>query len=281
MPRLKHRMPSYRLHRASGQAVVTLNGKDIYLGEYGTQESKATYDRLIGEWAGSNRQFPPDRSDTTSPTLTINELFLPYWEFVQQHYRKHGRTTSEVNLIRLALSPLIGTYGRQPAKGFGPLALKAYRQGLIDSKLSRRVVNQHVGRVKRFFKWATENELVPSSVHEGLRAVAGLRQGRSSARETDPVRPVPDSQIEAVLPRVNRRVAAMIELQRYTGMRPGEVTIMRGCDLDTTGRIWVYQASRRWSAGRRDSPARLRADQSPGPDPADTPHTSTDACPSA
>lgn len=32
----------------------------------------------------------------------------------------------------------------------------------------------------------------------------------------------------------------MIELQRLTGMRPGEVVALRGCDLDTNGRIWVY-----------------------------------------
>jgi integrase len=32
----------------------------------------------------------------------------------------------------------------------------------------------------------------------------------------------------------------MIEPQQLTGMRPGEVTIMRTCDLDTSGRVWVY-----------------------------------------
>ncbi len=32
MPRLTHKLPSYRLHRASGQAVITLTGRDYYLG---------------------------------------------------------------------------------------------------------------------------------------------------------------------------------------------------------------------------------------------------------
>ena len=32
----------------------------------------------------------------------------------------------------------------------------------------------------------------------------------------------------------------MIELQRLTGMRPGEVVIMRACDLDMSGKTWVY-----------------------------------------
>jgi hypothetical protein len=50
MPRLVKALPSYRKHRSSGQAVVTLNGRDIYLGTHGTQASRIEYDRLTGEW---------------------------------------------------------------------------------------------------------------------------------------------------------------------------------------------------------------------------------------
>ncbi len=32
----KLRVPKYRLHRPTGQAVVTLNGRDTYLGKHGT-----------------------------------------------------------------------------------------------------------------------------------------------------------------------------------------------------------------------------------------------------
>src|SRR5437764_1438954 len=35
----------------------------------------------------------------------------------------------------------------------------------------------------------------------------------------------------------------MIELQRLTGMRPGEVTIMRTGDIDRTGHIWTFVPS--------------------------------------
>ncbi len=37
MPILKNAVPKYRKHRATGQAVVTLNGRDFYLGPHGTQ----------------------------------------------------------------------------------------------------------------------------------------------------------------------------------------------------------------------------------------------------
>jgi integrase len=36
----------------------------------------------------------------------------------------------------------------------------------------------------------------------------------------------------------------MIRLQRLTGMRPGEVVLLRGIDLDTTGIVWVYRPHR-------------------------------------
>src|SRR4051794_10261210 len=93
------------------------------------------------------------------------------------------------------------------------------------------------------FKWAVENELVPPSVLQALKAVNGLRRGRTEARESAPVRPVPDAFVDAVRPHVPRLVWAMIELQRLTGMRPGEVLTMRTADLDTAGKVWTYTPS--------------------------------------
>ena len=39
--------PSYRLHKPSGQAIVTLSGKMHYLGEHESPESHQAYERLI------------------------------------------------------------------------------------------------------------------------------------------------------------------------------------------------------------------------------------------
>ena len=49
------RVPSYRHHKPTGQAVVTVDGHDIYLGKYRTNESRAEYDRLID--AGHSRKY--------------------------------------------------------------------------------------------------------------------------------------------------------------------------------------------------------------------------------
>jgi integrase len=132
-------------------------------------------------------------------------------------------------------------YGHTPAKDFGPLSLKTVRERMIDAGLSRGVVNQRVGRVRRMFRWCVENELVPPSVLEGLRAVRGLEKGRSRARETAPVKPVPPAWVEAVLPFLRPQVAAMVQLQLHSGMRPGELVRVRAVDIDMTGKVWLYR----------------------------------------
>jgi hypothetical protein len=57
-------------------------------------------------------------------------------------------------------------------------------------------------------------ELVPLGVYYCVQAVAGLAYGRTKARETEPVRPIPDLYIAIVLPFVRPVVAAMLKVQR-------------------------------------------------------------------
>ncbi len=141
-------------------------------------------------------------------------------------------------------------FGDLAAAEFSPLKLKAVRQSLIDAGVSRGVINQRVGRVKRLFKWAVAEELVPESVYRALTAIDGLKAGRSEARETKPVGPVLDGHVEAALPFLLSALAALVRTQRLTAMRPGEAARMRGRDLDTSGPLWVYRPRRHKTAWR-------------------------------
>ena len=47
MVQRKQTHPSYLLHKPSGQARIRIDGRDIYLGKYGSPESRAAYDRLV------------------------------------------------------------------------------------------------------------------------------------------------------------------------------------------------------------------------------------------
>lgn len=243
MPRLPGKVPSYCRHKASGRAVVRIDGKDFYLGEFGSEESFAEYERLIGEWRVSRTRLavrPHLLSQTATPALTVAELLLQYREFARGYYSKDGSPTKEYVEMGLALRPVRELFANLLARDFGPLALQAVRQHMIEQDLSRGVINNRIHRIKRCFRWAVSEERVPPSVYEGLRAVPGLKKYRSTARETDPVQPVPDEDVEAVLPHVAPQVAAMIRLQRLTGMRPGEAVLMRSCEIDRTQDVWMF-----------------------------------------
>jgi len=231
------RVPSYRHHRHSGQAVVTIDGRDYYLGKWNTKTSRCEYERLIGEWLANGRRLT---ADSQKADLRICELVKAYLDFAKTYYLDDGRPGKEYVCMRHAASLMVEYYSRTPVIEFGPLALKAVRQRWVDGGLSRKHINMRINRIRRIFKWGVENELVPSSVLHALQAVAPLKRGRTTAPESEPIRPVPDEHVDAVLPKVSRQVAAMIDLQRLTGMRPGEVVIMRPCDVDRSGNVWVY-----------------------------------------
>jgi len=189
---------------------------------------------------------------------------LAYWRFVEAYYVKDGKPTSEVETIRQAVRFVRHLYGNSEARDFGPLCLKAVRNAMVEhpitrktkvvdpvSKavreevivirhgLSRRYINKQIGRTKRMFAWAVEEELLPAAVHEALTRVKGLRKGKGLAREKPRIPPVADAAVEAVLPYVPPAIAAMIELQRLSGGRPQDVVGIRVIDM--AGPIWEYR----------------------------------------
>ena len=97
---------------------------------------------------------------------------------------------------------------------------------MIKDKLSRTGINARINKIRRVFKWGVSREMVPPTILQGLQAVSSLKYGRTSAPDTEPVRPVLDEYVDAVLPHVNRQVAALMQLQRLTGMRFKEVTMI-------------------------------------------------------
>jgi integrase len=261
----RRRVPKYSLHKASGKAVVRINGKDHYLGPYGSPESREAYQRLIAEWnsclAEQRSEFQNQESVTdlvlNNGNLTIVEVISLYWNFAQTYYVRDGKPTSELEGMKSALKPLKELYGRTLASKFGPLSLKAVRQQMIDSQLCRNEVNKRVGRIKRFFRWAISEELVAPIVIQGLNTVQGLRRGRTEAKESPRVKPVPEDVIHRTVPYMLKPVRAMVLMQLYTGMRPGEVVLMRPCDIDQTENVWVYTPERHkndWREQRREIP---------------------------
>jgi integrase len=247
MPHATPKLPKYRHYKPKDLAVVRIDGRDVYLGKYNSPESWEKYGRVLAERRahGVLLTAGPHRPDADEVAPTVNRIILAFWTYAEVHYRHaDGTPTGELDNYRRTLRPLKQLYGGTLARDFGPKALKAVRQAMIDAAICRKTTNQRIRRIVRLFGWAVENELVPGGVHHALKAVKPLERGRSEARESEPVKPVPEAFVDAIRPHVARQVWAMIELQRLTGMRPGEVTALRTIDIDASGKIWEYVPER-------------------------------------
>jgi integrase len=251
---MSSRDPKYRLHKPTGQAVVTIAGRDIYLGKHGTPESKAKYHRLLAERAASIAAVPAAEVESASVAprdLSIAEMLAAYFDHAARYYRDAaGRATEELKNMRDAVRELSSFYGEASARDFGPLKLQAVREHMIRSGLSRRVINARVHRIRRVFRWAVSQEMIPGSVVVNLDAVEALRAGRTEAPERPPVAPVPVETVEATLPYLPGPVAAMVRLQLLTGCRPGEIASMRGCDLIPGEPTWEFRPAHHKGAWR-------------------------------
>lgn len=240
MPRPRKSIPSYRLHKPSGHAYsdftdpLTGRRRSVCLGPWDSPESRAEHARLVAECAVGQ--------PAPAAGLTVNELLLIFLRHAEGHYRRaDGTNTDELANYKQVLRLVRETHGHTPAAAFGPLALKAVRQRMVDRGWSRKNINQQVGRIRRVFKHGVENELVPAAVLEALEAVGGLQAGRSAAKETAPVPPVPDELVDRTLPHLNRHVAGLVRFQRLTGCRPGDAVSLRWCDVDTSGAVWLFR----------------------------------------
>lgn len=239
------KLPKYRLHKGTGQALVQIAGRRIYLGVYGCPESHERYRRVITDWLAGERPIASADSivSASSPieiSPSISELVLVYWEHVKRYYVKHGRPTGEDGNIRVALRFLLELYAHTSAATFGPQELKLVRQAMINVGLCRKSINARIRRVKALFRWGSEEGRIPSAVYHGLLAVKGLQRGRSAASERPPVSPAPEEDVQAALARLSSTVAAMVQIQDLTGMRPQDIRNLRTCDLDMSGDVWIY-----------------------------------------
>lgn len=272
MPRTRvGTVPKLQHHRATGQARVKIAGRDYYCGRAGSKESIARYHRLIAEYFNGNGAAPvfEGRSADHAPTastgvvqavtvspqgvhvstspqdadlrLCVCDIAARYLLHADMYYRDvRGRRTSSYDGARMAIRAL-EPYFDVPAVEFGPLRLQSMRALLVDQGRPRVTCNRVVKAVRRLFKWAASQELIPVATSDALATVDPLRAHRTTAPELPPVRPVSDEVLEATIAHLPRVVADMARLHRLTGARPSELCSMRPADIDRSDQdVWAY-----------------------------------------
>jgi integrase len=177
---------------------------------------------------------------------TIVELCQRYKRHAEGYY-SHGGT---VHNIATACRTLRIRYGKTCAVEFGPLALKSVRQQFVENGASRTYCNRLTDIIRRMFKWASSEQLVPVSTWQALTTVSGLRCDHTEAPENERIGPVEESIVDATLQQLSDTVAAMVRIQRLTGMRPDEVCRLCPCEVDRSDEVWTFTPSHHKTAHR-------------------------------
>lgn len=229
------RIPPYLTSHPSGQAHSNWRGKVYYHGAANTPESHRRYREFLKRIEGGGEDHNPD-------TATIIDLVERFEVFLAEHYPGEGGKRSEEHReFRRCLVPVVEGWGSHLAASFGPKELKKVQAAFVASGVARSMCNKRMLKVKRFFKWAVSEDLYPSERLAALMTVEGLREGKTAAPETEPVRPVEGEHVLKTLAYVSPQVAAMIVVQWLCGMRPGEVVAMKPGLIDRSRDVWIYR----------------------------------------
>ena len=190
------RVPELRIHKQSGRCYGTFNGKVVWFGHRSDAETQARFDTHLAQWLARGRRPEQPRPEG----LTVRNIVARYLRHLEE---KHDADWQRRNGTRLtlALKPLLAIHGNDMAAEFSPLKLKATRRSLIEGgRLCRSEINARTQIIRQVFRWATSEELVPTTIFHGLQAVEHLRTGTFGVREGktrgDPERGLPP-QLEA------------------------------------------------------------------------------------
>lgn len=278
MPRRKSSVPSYRLHKSSGQAVCYVDRNEVYLGRYDSPESRLAYATLIqrlmaGETVTTGKPAAP-------PSVTVNELLL---RFVTEELPRYAE--AERFCLMGAIRITRQLFGESDVVDFGPLALRAVRNAMVAGDpdavpkprkpWSRSFTNKQTKRLRLVFRWGVSWEMVPQAVADALGAVKSLARGDCDAAESRPRRAVPDADLQSIRAQLSGMTRDLFDLLLLTGARSGELLSLTTSMIDRTGDIWradlANHKTRRFGHGRtlffnRDAQALLLSYMSADPD---------------
>jgi integrase len=263
MPRRPNPNPSY-LHYGKDKARMVVydhNGNRQFLllpGAHGSKESLDEYHRVCGVLRANGGRLPMPKA--AAADLTVAELVLKYMDHARTYYvnPETGEPTGEIECLTLAFRPLVRTYGPEPARDFDSLKLKGLQQIMATGDwltekekakkekehkplgLSRTSINQRTDRIRRF-TWCCAEKIVSAEVVVNLQSLAGLKRGRSQARETEIVQPVDVEVVEQTLPHLPSVPADIIRILLWSSARVGELCRVRACEIDRTGPVWLWR----------------------------------------
>lgn len=213
MGRNRKSIPSRLYHKPSGQDRVIFGGRTIYLGKHDSPEALANYARVLANIAATGDPEPQKNE------VKIDELARRYMAHIRE---TKPADSGEPEAIERAVKALKADFGYLEAKAFGTGKLMQLRDAWAN-RLCVSTVNKYHRYVVNLFQWAAMTEQVPAEVWHNLLTVPKLKPKQSKARDPKVVKPVAWEIVEQTLPHLSPTLQDVIWMQRYTGMRAGEV----------------------------------------------------------
>ena len=235
-----------------GRFFVWLEGKRHYFSAKGRRDAEVKRKQFLANlWlgnapapSGAGRGSPlVQKSGGLSQDIRTGDMFVSELadEFIDHHTLRLSKT--EVQNYKYAIGYLVETFGGLLVNEITPKKLRIVRSQMVQSgRLCRKTINNFTAKLVRIFAWGCEEEWVEANVAGALKMVKQLPQGELGTFDHKEREPVPDLVITATLPFMPPTVAAMVQVQWLTGMRPSEVFKMRVGDIDRSRKngLWYY-----------------------------------------
>lgn len=189
-------------------------------------------------WDANMAKTRPDGT----PIFTVNELCDRWIVHAQTYYRRpDGTPSGRADIQSPLVRDLRELYGRRPVEALTHPDMLRLRDRLVQRGLARSTINSILSGVRGIFKWALDEALISAQCKAELTQVANLKAFRSPARETEPIRAVPDDDIDRTCAALPESLADLVRVHRLTGMRPAEACGLRWDLIERIGEVWAYR----------------------------------------
>ena len=237
MGRKRNIVPTHREHKTLGRSFIEWNGQIFYTGLSGTIEAAESYAKMVSNILSVGEPCPNAAVDVRPSVAKISAKYLEHVKREKppdsDEDKAVGRVVKDLSLFDYA------------AEKFSPGRLSELIQMWVDKRLALTTINKKHNYVLNIFRWAAQMDLVTPTVWSALLTVRKIKPGRTSAKQPKKVKPVACEVVESILDHCQPRIAAVLRMQLYTGMRCGEVLRMTMAEIH--GNIYSpYKHKNRW-----------------------------------
>ncbi len=224
------RIPTYSHDTASNRGYARFTdpttGKRArrwFPGDHGSPESRGAYREFVNEFTGRTEAVEAQATRKRLRTVSVAEL-MELW--IADHARRFGEKSKNTHAARYAALAACEVHAVVRAREFVAGDLKAIRERLVaEDRLSRGEINRRLYAIRRAFRWAREESLIPASVPVDLECVKGVpkNEGHSNAEPVTASPGVVDLIVDHLMSDPEKASSGrVVAFLRWTGARPSE-----------------------------------------------------------